>query len=94
MQVAKETETYSVFHASSSCAGAYGTGTGLSIFRSFDESPVHYRGEQTQIAILEWMEKTSVPTLIEFSEDYIEPIFGKGRAALILFTNDRDAAYN
>jgi protein disulfide-isomerase A1 len=31
--------------------------------------------------------------VIEFSEDFIEPIFGKGRAALILFANERDAAF-
>ncbi len=40
------------------------------------------------------MDNSAVPTLIEFSEDFIEPIFGKGREALILFANDRDASYN
>lgn len=37
---------------------------------------------------------SSIPTVIEFSEDYIEPIFGKLRAALVLFTNDKEASYN
>jgi len=33
----------------------------------------------------------SVPTLIEFSEDYIEPIFGQRRPALFLFRSKSDA---
>jgi len=38
----------------------------------------------------------SVPTLIEFSEDYIEPIFGQRRPALFLFRSksDSDSAYS
>jgi len=40
------------------------------------------------------MEAASIPMLITFSEDYIEPIFGKGKDALILFTNDEAGAYN
>lgn len=39
------------------------------------------------------MEKNSVPTLIDFSEDYIEPIFGKGRKAAILFSDEQDTTY-
>lgn len=33
----------------------------------------------------------SVPTLIEFSEDYIEPIFGQRRPALFLFRSKSDS---
>lgn len=38
----------------------------------------------------------SVPTLIEFSEEYIEPIFGQRRAALMLFRSksDSDSAFS
>jgi protein disulfide-isomerase A1 len=61
--------------------------------RTFDASPVHYAGEATHEGITAFMEKNSVPTLIEFSEDYIEPIFGKGNTAIILFTNEKDTAY-
>lgn len=39
------------------------------------------------------MESSAVPTLITFSEDYIEPIFGKGKNAVILFTNEKDTDY-
>jgi hypothetical protein len=38
------------------------------------------------------MTDSSVPTLIEFSEDFIEPIFGQRKAAIILFRNKEDEA--
>jgi hypothetical protein len=38
------------------------------------------------------MQDASVPTLIEFSEDFIEPIFGQRKAAIILFRNKEDAS--
>jgi hypothetical protein len=37
------------------------------------------------------MQDASVPTLIEFSEDYIEPIFGQRKSAIILFRNKEDS---
>jgi len=40
-----------------------------------------------------FLESSAVPTLITFSEDYIEPIFGKGKNAVILFTNEKDTDY-
>jgi len=33
----------------------------------------------------------SVPTLIDFSEDYIEPIFGQRKAAVFLFRSKSDS---
>ena len=60
------------------CAGSYGAQAqgGLVLFRKFDESPVVYRGASSASAIVDWMTAQSVPTLIEFGDDYIEPIFG------------------
>jgi hypothetical protein len=66
----------------------------VSIFRTFDSSPIHHSGANTIESISQWLESSAIPTVIEFSEDYIEPIFGKGKAAVILFTNDRDASFN
>jgi hypothetical protein len=40
------------------------------------------------------MDGASVPTLIVFSDDFIEPIFGKGKTAAILFTDDSDTDYS
>jgi len=34
---------------------------------------------------------SSVPTLIDFSEDYIEPIFGQRRPAIFLFRSKSDS---
>ena len=34
-----------------------------------------------------------MPTLIVFSEDFVDPIFGKGKTAVILFTDDEDTDY-
>lgn len=94
MKVAKSDESYSFYHAAGDCAATHGAKShGISIFRSFDASPIHYSGEDSTAAISAWMEASAIPTLIEFSEDYIEPIFGKGKEALILFANDRDVAF-
>jgi len=64
------------------------------IVRSFDEPHVKYEGAASAQEMVDFMLSRSVPTLIEFSEDYIEPIFGQRRAAIILFSEDKDAAYN
>ena len=94
-QIARENEQFSVFHASGACADAHGAkANSISVFRSFDNSPIHYSGEHSVVSIREWMENAAVPMLIEFSEEYIEPIFGKGQPALILFSNDQATGYN
>jgi len=95
IEVAKSSEGYSFFHAASACAAEHGAKVnGASIFRSFDSSPVHFDAEFSFGAFNAWLEKSAIPMLINFSEDYIEPIFGKGRDALILFTNDASGSYN
>lgn len=95
MTVAKSNEQYTFFHAAGACAATHGAKVNsVSIFRSFDSSPVHFSGDNSIDSLNSWMDSTSVPMVIEFSEDYIEPIFGKGKAAVILFTNDKSAAYN
>lgn len=95
MTVARNSENYLFYHASGECARTHGaTPTSVSVFRTFDNSPVHYSGDYSSQSLQSFMDKSSVPQLIEFSEDYIEPIFGKGNPAVILFTNDKEASYN
>ena len=65
----------------------------LSIFRKFDTSPVHYSGELNEHAIYYWLQRESTPILVDFTEEYVDEIFAKGRNALILFTDDKEAAY-
>jgi hypothetical protein len=40
------------------------------------------------------MVKASVPTLVDFSEEYIEPIFGQKNSAIFLFSNDDTQAFS
>jgi len=47
----------------------------------------------TSAAMMEWMNSNSVPTLFEFGEDYIEPVFAKRNPAIVLFTDAKDTAY-
>ncbi len=91
--LAKETETASFFHAPAECTAAHGAAeNGVALFRAFDESPVQYAGAAEVGAMREWFKAGSLPTLIDFGEDYIEPIFGAGREALIFFSDEKDSA--
>ena len=95
MTAARNSENYLFFHAAGECAKAHGgKHNSLTIFRSFDKSPLHYEGDASSASVQSFMDKSSIPQLIEFSEDYIEPIFGKGNPAVILFTNDKEASFN
>lgn len=94
MSAAKTNDSYIFYHTTADCAAHWGAShNSVSVMRTFDSSPVHYAGEATLEGITAFMDSSSVPTLIEFSEDYIEPIFGKGKNACILFTNEKDTAY-
>ena len=86
-------EKFSFFHMNDeACAKSYGTSGngGIVLFRKFDESPVVYSGALSASAIIDWIQAQSVPTLIDFSDEYIEPIFGQRKAALFLFRNTED----
>jgi hypothetical protein len=61
------------------------------LFRKFDTPTVLYEGNWESTPIVDWMTSSSVPTLIEFGEDYIEPIFGQRKSALFLFRSNSDA---
>jgi len=87
-------EKYQFVHINdASCANSHGLsdGNGLLIFRKFDSSPVTYTGAWNANDIVDWLYASSLPTLIEFSEDYIEPIFGQKKNALFLFRDPSDA---
>jgi len=88
-------EKYAFFHTTDAdCASGFGSpSTGLSLSRRFDESPLAYSGAASEEEIVAWAKTASVPTLITFSEDYIEPIFGDRNAALVLFTEETGTGY-
>lgn len=87
-------EKFSFYHTSDAdCASKYGTSApGISLSRTFDESPLAFSGA-TEDEIVSFAKNASVPVLITFSEDYIEPIFGDQKAAAILFTEETGTAF-
>lgn len=64
---------------------------GLVLFRKFDDHNLVYSGNFESTPVVDWMLQSSVPTLITFSEDFIEPIFGQRKAAIFLFRSSADA---
>jgi protein disulfide-isomerase A1 len=87
---AKIQDKFQFFHTDdASCASNYGVSApGVALARDFDESPLSYTGDSNGDAIAEWAKSNSVPSLITFSEDFIEPIFADHNPALILFQED------
>jgi hypothetical protein len=47
---------------------------------------VNFKNDFTSEHITEFLSTSSVPTLIDFSEEYIDPIFGKKNPAIFLFS--------
>jgi len=62
------------------------------VYRKFDTPHVVFNKDFNSENLNSWLDDTSVPTLIEFSEDYIEPIFGKKQPAIFLFRKESDAS--
>ena len=73
------------------CAAGYGASLpGLVLFRKFESNVNVYEGAMETKVAMDWISGMIVPTLIEFDEDYIEPIFGERNDALILFRPKAD----
>jgi len=87
-------EKYSFFHTNDAdCASKYGVSApGIALSRDFDDSPLAFSGA-SEDELVNFAKGASVPKLITFSEDYIEPIFGDHQSAVILFTEESDQAY-
>ena len=88
-------EKYSFYHTEDvACGEKFGlSASGVALSRRFDESPLQYTGDATTEALVNWGTSYSVPILITFSDDYVEPIFQAGNPALILFTEETGQAY-
>lgn len=91
-------EKYQFFHLNDKeCGASFGVSSSpaLVLFRKFEESPLVYSGNWETTPAVDWLVASSVPTLIDFSEDYIEPIFGQRKAAVFLFrsASEKDSAY-
>ena len=64
------------------------TAPALVLFRKFDEPKVVFEGKIDPKAISDFITTNSVPTLIEFSDEYIEPIFQNQQPAIFLFRDE------
>ena len=86
-------EKFQYFHVNDkACAASHGASgsPALVVFRKFDNSPITYTGNWEVTPMVNWLSESSIPTLIDFSEDYIEPIFGQKSPALFLFVRKGD----
>jgi len=92
---ASVSDKYQFFHINDKeCASAFGASSSpaLVLFRTFDERTLVYQGATWESGqVTQWLLASSVPTLITFSEDFIEPIFGQRKAALFLFRSEADS---
>lgn len=91
-------EKYQFFHINDKeCAASFGASStpALVLFRKFDENTLVFSGNWESTPVVDWLVGASVPTLIDFSEDYIEPIFGQRKSAIFLFrsASDKDSAF-
>jgi hypothetical protein len=88
-------EKFQFFHINDdACAKKFGAQStpAVALFRKFDVSPIFFEGTLVTENLVQWMKTSMVPTLIEFTEEYIEPIFGQKKAALFLFRAPGDAS--
>jgi protein disulfide-isomerase A1 len=86
-------EKFQFYHLNDKeCASQNGASAtpGLVLFRRFDTPRVPFTGNWETTPVIDFMVAQSVPTLIDFSEDYIEPIFGQRKAAVFLFRSKSD----
>lgn len=88
-------ERFNFMHTTDvACGEKFGLNeAGIALSRRFDESPLQYTGGVSADDILAWAKASTIPTLIEFDEDYIEAIFVDQNPSLILFTEETDQAY-
>jgi protein disulfide-isomerase A1 len=80
-------EKFTFVHTDKECGATHGAKEDNSVvlFRKFDESPLVFPGKIENPALEVFASTSSVPTLIDFSEDYIESIFGAKKSAVFLF---------
>ena len=94
--VARSLERQAFFHLTcdAKCAETLKSGSAkLVLYKPFDELQNNYEGEFNQGAVRKFLADNSVPTLIEFSEEYVEDIFGKNKNTIFLFADVNSEAY-
>lgn len=78
-------------HAPAECAADHeAAAPGIMFFRTFEEPKVLYTGAADKDSLKSFVQPLTVPTVFEFSEDMIEPIFGQQQSTLFLFTSEKE----
>jgi len=73
---------------------AHGCGhESLSLHRQFDDPVVQHHGDHSAEGIVQFLLDNSVATLIKFSADEIENVFGSQKASLFLFTEEDEESH-
>ena len=65
------------------------TRPGVAVYRNFDEPIVVHTGDFSSKSLSEFVVTSSIPTLVEFSDEFIEPIFQNQNPALFLFVDSK-----
>ena len=66
---------------------------GVALHRQFDEPVVHFEGEHSAEAIVQFMIQHSVATLIRFNPDEIENVFGSQKVSMFLFSEEDEESH-
>ena len=76
-KAASQDDKRSYFHTEDSeSAKAHGVEQpAVSLFRNFDEPKVDFSGKIITNDLSAWVSENSIPTVIDFNDEYIEPIF-------------------
>jgi protein disulfide-isomerase A1 len=78
-------------HAPAECASEHSAAApGIMFFRNFEEPKVAYTGAPDKDTLKAFVQPLTVPTVFEFSEDMIEPIFGQQQSTLFLFQSEKE----
>jgi len=83
-----ELSKYNFFATTAECA--ISETPSLTIYRSFDKSPITYSGAATQDELLTFLKSESIPTIFEFNDDAIEPIFHQQQPTIFLLIDPTD----
>lgn len=85
-----EKHSYVHNHDSSATLPEGLTRPGIAVYRNFDDQVVVHKEKLDKASIREFVDSASVPTLMEFSEEYIEPIFQNQKPAVFLFIDSKN----
>jgi len=93
-------DDFSFYHSSDiKCGKKMGaTIPGVTLIRNFDESPLYYSPAENEAIkvddLVEFAKFYSVPTVINFSDEYVKLVFGQNNPALILFADEDTNAHH